>query len=82
MIFNTDGGSAIDSVIVEKGKTVSRPTEDPVKTGYKFRGWKLIGAESLYSFDTPVNDNITLYVMRQSVEGYVEVPFEVTVSGR
>ena len=28
------------------------------------------------------DDNITLYVMRQSVEGYVEVPFEVTVSGR
>ncbi len=27
-------------------------------------------------------DEITLYVMRQSVEGYVEVPFEVTVSGR
>ena len=27
-------------------------------------------------------DKITLYVMRQSVEGYVEVPFEVTVSGR
>lgn len=42
---------------------------------------------SLKSLHSQLNQNkpgdkITLYVMRQSVEGYVEVPFEVTVSGR
>ena len=42
---------------------------------------------TLKSLHSVLNQNkpgykITLYVMRQSVEGYVEVPFEVTVSGR
>lgn len=36
--FNTDGGSKIDGIILEKGETLSLPNE-PTKDGYVFKGW-------------------------------------------
>lgn len=58
VIFNTDGGSLIDSVVVAKGSTVTRPSFDPTKEGYTFVGWYLGNTE--YDFNTPVTTNITL----------------------
>ncbi len=58
VIFNTDGGSLIDSVTVSKGDVVTRPQFDPTKEGYTFVGWYLGNQE--YDFNTPVTGNITL----------------------
>lgn len=55
--FDSNGGSRVNSVRVEAGKTVSRPT-DPTRSGYDFIGWYLNNTP--YSFSTPVTENITL----------------------
>lgn len=53
-----DGGATPDKVVeVEAGSTVEKP-RDPQRDGHIFTGWYLDGEE--YSFDTPVNSNITL----------------------
>ncbi|MEY8357148.1 InlB B-repeat-containing protein [Lachnospiraceae bacterium 54-53] len=38
VIFNTDGGSAIESQTVKMGEKAEKP-EDPCKAGYYFAGW-------------------------------------------
>ncbi len=37
--FETNGGTAIDSVQVLNGKTVAEPEEEPGRTNYEFLGW-------------------------------------------
>lgn len=59
--FNTNGGSAISSIEVEKGQRIAKP-EDPVKAGFKFAGWYI--DEELreeFDFNRPITENITLY---------------------
>ena len=55
--FDSDGGSAVASVEVKKGKTVAQPT-NPTKEGSEFVCWTLNGEE--YNFSTKVTANITL----------------------
>ena len=59
--FNTNGGSAIDPLIVEEGNKATRPA-DPTRSGYTFSGWysdsALTGA---FDFDTAITSDITLY---------------------
>lgn len=55
--FNSDGGSEVDSVTVEEGKTAARPA-DPSKEGYIFIGWML--GEEEYDFTSSVNGDIEL----------------------
>lgn len=55
--FDTQGGSAIESVEVKKNKTVERPS-DPVKEGFVFVEWQLDGVA--YDFDSKVKGDITL----------------------
>jgi len=55
--FDSNGGTAVSSQTVTKGKTASKPT-DPTKEGYTFVEWTLNGAK--YDFNTKVNSNITL----------------------
>lgn len=59
--FETNGGKAIESKNVEKGKTVTKPA-DPIKEGYKFLGW-YVDEELTTEFDftSTVEDNITLW---------------------
>ena len=60
--FDTDGGSAISSVTVKKGKNVKMPQEDPVKEGYTFDGWYLDkGKTEKYDFEDPVYTDVTIY---------------------
>lgn len=40
--FDTDGGSAIEQVVVKEGESVTLPTE-PTKEGFRFNGWLLDG---------------------------------------
>lgn len=55
--FNTNGGSAIAAVSVEKGTAVAQPA-DPTKAHCRFEGWQLSGSD--YDFSSAVNSNITL----------------------
>lgn len=59
--FDTQGGSKIDSIKVNKNSTVVKP-EDPTKEGYTFEGWFTDKeCATAYDFDTKVTKNITLY---------------------
>ena len=59
--FNSNGGSAVPSVQVEKGSILERP-EEPTKDGYTFGGW-YVDDEFNYSFDFegPVEGDFTLF---------------------
>lgn len=55
--FDTDGGTTIDSITVENGKTFVRPN-DPTRSLYHFTGWYV--DDKPYDFTTPVTKDITL----------------------
>lgn len=55
--FDSDGGTSVPTQIVTPGGLVSQPSS-PTKSGMTFDCWTLNGVE--YSFDTPVNSDITL----------------------
>ncbi len=57
VVFDSDGGSVVDSVMVEKNSKVNKP-EDPVKKGSSFTGWYY--NNELYNFDNPVTQDIVL----------------------
>ena len=57
VIFNSDGGSKIESQAIEEGKIVQKP-KDSIKDGYNFTGWFL--GDALFNFSTPITSNITL----------------------
>lgn len=65
--FNSQGGSAVDPVVVEKGKPVAEPSEDPTHPGvgdkvYSFTGWYTDAAATQeYDFTAAVNGDLTLY---------------------
>ena len=56
--FNSNGGSPVNSLTINKGSKVSRPA-DPTRSGYTFAGWELQNGNA-FDFNTPVNNNITL----------------------
>ena len=68
--FDTQGGSEIPAVEVEKDAKVTQPA-DPKKEGYAFGGWYTKAAcavEDEYDFDTAVTAAFTLYAK------WIEVP--------
>lgn len=60
--FDANGhGTAPDSQTIEEGKKASKP-KDPTASGYTFGGWFTDKeCKSVYSFDTAVTKDITLY---------------------
>lgn len=57
--FDSRGGSTVDAVTVEAGKTISEPTA-PVHSGYTFDGWYTYNGTP-FDFDTPIYSSFTLY---------------------
>ena len=59
--FDSQGGSAVASVVAEHGKPVSTPA-DPTRANYGFAGWFTDKqATNAYDFATPVTGALTLY---------------------
>ena len=57
VIFDSNGGSTVESVIISKDSTLNKPA-DPTMAGYTFAGWYL--GEEEFSFDTMITEGITL----------------------
>ncbi|MCX4254741.1 MAG: InlB B-repeat-containing protein [Bacilli bacterium] len=55
--FNSDGGSAVDSIRVQEGGSIAEPSA-PVKEGYYFAGWYLDNIA--FDFKNTINQDITL----------------------
>ena len=68
VVFDTDGGSAVDSLTVGSGQNwkITKP-DDPVKEGYVFKGWYLADGTE-YNFDTIVSGGFTLFAHWDAVE--------------
>ena len=57
VLFESAGGSPVESVTVKLGDQVQKPA-DPVKEGFRFTGWTLSG--NPYDFHTPVGSDLLL----------------------
>ena len=57
VMFDSDGGSYVQTQTVKKGAKAIRPS-DPTKNGFRFDGWYRQGA--LYDFSSPVSSDMTL----------------------
>lgn len=55
--FNSNGGTAVEAVEVQKGEKVTKPS-NPTREGFDFEGWTLNG--ELYDFNQEVKEDITL----------------------
>ena len=73
--FDSSGGSAIDSLQVEFGKTISKPA-DPKKSGYTFAGWYADSSlTNAFSFNTRITSDITLYAKWNEIPIIYNVTF-------
>lgn len=58
--FDSQGGSAVESAVVEENKTVVKPN-NPTKSGYKFDGWYVnLDDKEAYDFSKKVTGDMTL----------------------
>ncbi len=57
--FDEDNGSENKTELVKYNWTVSKPTQDPTKEGFRFAEW-VDAAGNAYDFDTPITADITL----------------------
>ena len=67
--FDTQGGSAIESAIVEAGGKLELPV-DPYMEGYKFIGWYTnVDYTTAFNSETPITSDMTLYARWEKYEG-------------
>jgi len=60
--FDTNEGSAVDTLVVEKGTNATAPATDPTKDGYTFDGW--YADEDLtteFDFTANITEDTTVY---------------------
>lgn len=65
IVFETDGGTEINTQTVEKGKLANQPTK-PTKKGYKFIEWQLNGEK--FDFKQEINSDIKLIAKWEKIE--------------
>jgi len=72
--FDTDGGTgSFPQQDVKRGQTVTKPSKDPEKKGYKFKGWyKDNDLDKPFDFNTVIEGNITLKAVYE-IEKYTVV---------
>ncbi len=68
VIFDSNGGSAVEPQKVDEGGKVAIPQE-PHRSGYTLARWTLPNQDAAYDFNTPVAGNITL--VAKWVEDYI-----------
>ena len=74
--FNTNGGTFIDTQIIDRDTTPERPA-DPKKKGCEFEGWyREAGFITPYEFDEPVNTDMPLYAKWKVVTKYYEITWQ------
>ena len=76
VVFDTDGGTTVESQTVEDGGTITPPDDYPSKTGYRFKGWYKDGVP--YDFTQPVYDDAVI-TAKWTVNTY-EVYFDAGAS--
>jgi uncharacterized repeat protein (TIGR02543 family) len=61
--FNSNGGTAVSSQIIEEGGAITEPDQAPIKTGYTFTGWYSDNEfTTLWDFENDtVSSNMTLH---------------------
>ena len=59
VIFDSDGGSAVDTQIVKYGDCAAKPA-DPTREGYKFLGWFKNGEDTAFDFTAPITQKTEL----------------------
>ncbi len=64
VIFNSNGGSSVDTQHVAIGSNAIEPTE-PTRDGYTFIGWFDSSLTNEYDFSTSVTETLTLYAKWQ-----------------
>lgn len=75
--FNTDGGTAIQTVRIRGGEKVERPATDPEKYGYYFTGWFADKTGTMpFDFSLPILKDTTVYAI-YSVRPFYHVQFDV-----
>ena len=73
--FDTDGGSEIAPQAVKTGAYATRPTEKPVKDGYKFEDWYVDSDFSArFNFSTAINGDTVVYAR------YIKLIKEVNIT--
>ncbi|MCC8152232.1 MAG: InlB B-repeat-containing protein, partial [Lachnospiraceae bacterium] len=61
LTFETNGGSAIDSVTVEEGTVIDLSDYVPTRTGYTFTGWYTDSALTNRAESVVLDENMTVY---------------------
>lgn len=70
--FETNGGTTISNLSVDKNKTVTEPVA-PTRDGYTFEGWYTDSGLTIeYDFNLKVTKNFTLYAKWTEVEKELE----------
>lgn len=57
VVFDSDGGSEVNTQYVSPGESASKPT-NPVKDGYTFEGW--FNGDALFNFSKKISQDTTL----------------------
>ena len=78
VLFNTMGGSNIETQTIKEGEVVNRPT-DPTKENSAFLGLEYEGND--YDFNNKVTSNITLTAKWKEVEELVKYDVTFVVNG-
>lgn len=76
--FDSDGGSKVNPIEVEKGKTVNEPSPAPKKDGFKFVEWQKDGKK--FDFSKAINEEVELKAKWQEDKPAVPVKQSLYIS--